>query len=504
MAANAQALRIDGALASVLEIALAASSRENARGPTAARHAAVDERRRGIENKLLMSRNPSLYFLHRILEERRIEILVRSYLPAFSSFFVAINRSPALLEEEDDDDDDDLVEDEQYEHNEEQVEEKDGYHTAEREEDEEQDEEGATTLTPGFFTHGRATDHSKSEEEEREEQEKRIETARLDSFCANEIDGRRLRLEYWRDRLKLVKAAYAASENGEKAVDKIVYLSKRTELDMVFKRRVLSAKEIVRDNRNKADAARQDLLHSAEAFVSTLHAPAPALASASVLRAEENKQLLEVERLLSNLRREGEAEFARQKAAKLLKIKKTIKEDRRCVLREAQEFIDNEVATDIDSKSELERIVDQSGRDNEREEARAAKLKDLASHVSQGLQEFHSGFVESLSRSARMAIEAIDRRFVLRDATASAEVPALQHALFLRSELGAVEAAAHETSRVLCQSMLTDLDERLSKERQLVLDHELERIAFLESLVTSTEQKKKRAEFALQMAQLVK
>ena len=103
-----------------------------------------------------------------------------------------------------------------------------------------------------------------------------------------------------------------------------------------------------------------------------------------------------------------------------------------------------------------------------------------------------------------MAIEAIDRRFVLRDATASAEVPALQHALFLRSELGAVEAAAHETNRVLCQSMLTDLDERLSKERQLVLDHELERIAFLESLVTSTEQKKKRAEFALQMAQLVK
>jgi hypothetical protein len=500
MAANAQAVLLDGALASMLELALAASNQSKSRSSNSLRGDPGGNRLQGVENKLAMSRNPSLYFLHRILEERRIEILMRSFLPEVLPLFVAINRRPALLEEEDDDgDDNDMREDEHYEQDEEQGEERDGYHKVERDEDEEEDEEGAITFKPGFFTHGSVPAHSKGENEEKEEEDKRIEASRLESFCSNEIDGRRLRLEYWRERLKLVKAAYAASENGEKAVDKIVYLSKRTELDMVFKRRVLSAKEIVRDNRNKSDATRQDLLHSTEAFVSTLQAPAPTPAPT---RAEENKQLLEVERLLADLRRGGEAEITRRKAAMLVKIKKTVKEDRRCVLREAQEFIDQEMATDSDSKSELERIVEQSGRDNEREEARAAKLKDLASHVSHGLQEFHSGFVESLSRSARMAIEAIDRRFVLRDA--SAEVPALQHALFLRSELGAVEAAAHETSRVLCQSMLTDLDERLAKERQLILDNELARIAYLAGLSQSTEQKKKRAEFAMQMAQLVK
>jgi hypothetical protein len=133
MAANAQAVLLDGALASMLELALAASNQSKSRSSNSLRGDPGGNRLQGVENKLAMSRNPSLYFLHRILEERRIEILMRSFLPEVLPLFVAINRRPALLEEEDDDgDDNDMREDEHYEQDEEQGEERDGYHKVER------------------------------------------------------------------------------------------------------------------------------------------------------------------------------------------------------------------------------------------------------------------------------------------------------------------------------------------------------------------------------------
>jgi hypothetical protein len=252
--------------------------------------------------------------------------------------------------------------------------------------------------------------------------------------------------------------------------------------------------------RSKVEYFHQDIIRSTERFMSNL---SQYRASFQIHERELEKNcptLADVDLKLAALKAEGEAQLDQARAAKLEEIAQRLKKEREVILAEAQNFLDQQ------QQQEANKSVEEEDDEDEDETDRPEQLRRLAEDVSRGMQEFHSTFVDSLSSCGKLALESVDARFIVRDAVlrgAEEEVPALKNVLFLRKEGKFLDECAEEQSRKICHSLMADLEARLGAEREAILNHEIQRVEFLQQCLVKTEASVKRAKFVKEMTGLL-
>lgn len=291
----------------------------------------------------------------------------------------------------------------------------------------------------------------------------RIQTSRrtLESFCSNELDASRLLIQYWSRRIKLIERCYEATEEGELPVDQMIYAEERDLLDNELQEKIAAGLEQARMNGRAIELSCNELLESTDQFMEQLQQGRRA-------SCDQQRELLDkaaalsingVDAVLSGLRW-GDDEINAMCASKQVQIQQRIVNDGLVVQEEAQNF------SNIES--------------SEPSTASSHQLKkDLAAHVAMGVHHFHSKFVESSSRCAKLALQALDRQNVCRHRVVSRS-KCITSEQFNVEESLRQDVCAEALRRRIVLSFENDAAARMEKTQQRIAKQKTRRLEFLQ------------------------
>jgi len=338
---------------------------------------------------------------------------------------------------------------------------------------------------------------------ENEAQEEK-ECALLDqlrSFCDNQLDGNRLRFEYWLQRCNLAQHEKDASLHGEVLAERGRFHTKRAELQQLFKKKGYNALQRVKESILRAEAEREELVKETLAFSEeflTNKVPHNIHFQQSLEERKELPCFVDSEELIQEFIQKRNtivqdlAEKLKSERAQIMQTLLSKKEEERAVKEgtsEGQQRDDDQMPSVEEKNGGISGAPSSPFDDSLKAKLEAQRLEQLSSLFSTGCKAFHSSFLDSVSRSAQLALKSIDKRFIVEDQVTTQSRPLLADVFWNIEQREWEGEVVEEHRKTICRELVNDLEARLLSTREKIVASQLARLEKMQEFAKKTQKR---------------
>jgi hypothetical protein len=298
------------------------------------------------------------------------------------------------------------------------------------------------------------------------------------NFCKNEVDGSRILLNYALERYELAKALDEGRmlEGDESPLDRDTYSTSRTDIQTEYKQKALEALQSFKSNRSEVERLHKHLIEESRIFYDKYCVP-NALSrnekkSASHRAPNEDGTISGLIELPRDYKIDSIDKLSENYHSSLNSLEISLQKERDSLYKKYDESKEIDRLTD-----ELERYNNKvKSRDNNEVEELDIKLRKFDRICDAGKDQFYTTFIDAMTRSAQMSLEAVDQKFI-EGTLEEADRSDLFDDLLWEMKERQWETQAFEDSRKrFCLGLVESLDSSIRDVNRKVTSYELERL----------------------------